>query len=205
MNTSGVREIGDMHDELTSVLKMCSSVKLEQQSKAPKQQPTEKPTKGAIDDTSFRMKSPQSPMSLLGMSHALLNEKSKISRAASCPSASTLKKERSVKFSKDVIIREHNITLGDQPWRGGPPVTLSWEQLNTCLIDLDEFENVRAGCRRTEPDLRIGGKERRNLLKTMAGFSDSDLLKAQRIKTHLRSDGRRRNLSGRRRSPPPAL
>jgi len=92
---------------------------------------------------------------------------------------------RSVKFG-GLTIREHAITIGDHPWKDGPPIALSWEQVNSKNVDLEEFERMREGSRRKEENLRRPGLERRQLLKQLGGFSDSELMKAQRFRTHIK-------------------
>lgn len=97
--------------------------------------------------------------------------------------------DRHVSFGDIVVLREHGITLGDHPWRDGPPIALSWEQIQSKRIDFEEFEKARTEVRRKEEDLRTSGMDRRQLLKERAGYSDSDLLKAERYRTHF--SGRR--------------
>ena len=93
-------------------------------------------------------------------------------------------KEHSVSFG-NLTVRELKITLGDHPWLDGPPVALSWEQVATATHSLDDFERIRDGERRTQDNLWMPGAERRDLLKDCGGFSERELVRAKRIRTHL--------------------
>jgi hypothetical protein len=108
--------------------------------------------------------------------------------------------KKSVKFG-GLVIREHKLTISDLPWRDGPPVTLSWEQVSLTHLDLEEFEERREGERRGQKDLRTTGADRRAMLKEQGGYSDSDLIRAEELKkafslsrSQPKSLSRRRNL-----------
>ena len=87
--------------------------------------------------------------------------------------------KKSVKFG-GLIIREHKLTIGDLPWRDGPPVALSWEQVRLRHMDLEEFELAREGERRLQKDLHTSAADRIGMLKEQGGYSDQDLLLAKR-------------------------
>mmetsp|Transcript_5899 Transcript_5899/g.9807 ORF Transcript_5899/g.9807 Transcript_5899/m.9807 type:complete len:201 (+) Transcript_5899:108-710(+) len=88
--------------------------------------------------------------------------------------------KKSVKFG-GLLIHEHSLTIGDLPWKDGPPVALSWEQVALKHLDLDEFEESREGERRQQKDLHTTAAHRRTMLKA-GGYSDSDLLRAEKLK-----------------------
>jgi len=106
--------------------------------------------------------------------------------SSSTTTTNTAPKPRRVKFG-NLTVSEHMITLGDHPWVDGPPIALSWEQVDSITMDVDDFERKRAGMRRKERNLRRSGSERESLLKEFAGFSATELLHARRIRTHIAS------------------
>lgn len=89
---------------------------------------------------------------------------------------------KSVKFGNRLVIREHKLTIADMPWKDGPPVALSWEQVALKHVDLEEYEELRGGVRRLQKDLRTTAADRRTMLKEHGGYSDSDLLRAEKLK-----------------------
>jgi hypothetical protein len=90
--------------------------------------------------------------------------------------------KKSVKFGGIVTIREHKLEIGNSSWRNGPPITLSWEQTHIQHIDLDDFERYREGGRRLKKDLWTSADDRRSMLKEVGGYSDKDLVLAERLK-----------------------
>lgn len=96
---------------------------------------------------------------------------------------------KSVKFG-GLVIREHKLEMSDLPWRNGPPITLSWEQICLRHVDLEEFERSREGERRLQKDLWTSAADRRCLLKEQAGYSDRDLMLAERIKKAIQLSSR---------------
>ena len=96
---------------------------------------------------------------------------------------------KSVKFG-GLLIREHKLEMSDLPWRNGPPVTLSWEQICLRHVDLEEFERSREGERRLLRDLWTSAADRRCMLKEQAGYSDRDLMLAERMKKAIQLSSR---------------
>ena len=97
------------------------------------------------------------------------------------PAPESGESKKSVKFG-GLVIREHKLLIGSSSWTNGPPITLSWEQTHIQHVDLDEFERFRAGGRRLPKDLWASADDRRIMLKEVGGYSDKDLLKAERLR-----------------------
>ena len=89
--------------------------------------------------------------------------------------------KKSVKFG-GLVIREHKLLIASRSWTNGPPITLSWEQTQVQHVDLDDFERSREGGRRPSKDLWASADDRRIMLKEVGGYSDKDLLQAERLR-----------------------
>lgn len=106
---------------------------------------------------------------------------------------------KTVKFG-ELVIHEHKLTIGDMPWKDGPPVALSWEQVcRRHYDDLDDYEQTRVHQPRRKDDLRTSAEDRREMLKESGGYTDSDLIQAERLKKAISSlsiRSRRRSSNG---------
>jgi hypothetical protein len=75
---------------------------------------------------------------------------------------STCKESRAVSF-KTVEIYEHAYELGDNPSvSNGPPLTISWEQQDVHLLDLNQYELSRDR-RKSKAQFRLTNKDRAHL------------------------------------------
>ena len=90
--------------------------------------------------------------------------------------------KKSVRFGGNIIIREHKLEIAKSSWRNGPPLTLSWEQTHIQHVDLNDFEKYRENGRRLQKDLWTSADDRRNMLKEVGGFSEEDLILAERLR-----------------------
>ena len=88
--------------------------------------------------------------------------------------------KKSVRFGGNITIREHKLEIANTSWRNGPPLTLSWEQTHIQHVDLDDFEKYREKGRRLQKDLWTSADDRRSMLKEVGGFSEKDLILAER-------------------------
>lgn len=106
---------------------------------------------------------------------------------------------KTVKFG-ELVIHEHKLTIGDMPWKNGPPLALSWEQVcQRQYDDLDDYEQARVHQPRRKDDLRTSAEDRREMLKESGGYTDSDLIQAERLKKAISSlsiRSRRRSSNG---------
>eukprot|EP00566_Odontella_aurita_P026193 CAMPEP_0113578294 /NCGR_PEP_ID=MMETSP0015_2-20120614/29393_1 /TAXON_ID=2838 /ORGANISM="Odontella" /LENGTH=174 /DNA_ID=CAMNT_0000482067 /DNA_START=215 /DNA_END=739 /DNA_ORIENTATION=- /assembly_acc=CAM_ASM_000160 len=95
--------------------------------------------------------------------------------------SSNKREGKSVSFS-DLEIREHSIIIGDHPFSSSLPVSLGWEHSQeTTIIDIETYEQGHAAYRRHGSDIRMSYFERKNRLKTIGGFSESAILKAEHL------------------------
>jgi len=64
-----------------------------------------------------------------------------------------------------IEVREHDLTLGDNPsCSNGPPVSIKWEHNNSYQMSIDDYESDR-GSRREKHELVIPREVRLNLVK----------------------------------------
>ena len=64
-----------------------------------------------------------------------------------------------------IEVREHNVTLGDNPsCSNGPPVSMKWEHNNSYQMSIDDYESER-GSRREKSELVIPREVRLHLIK----------------------------------------
>jgi len=94
--------------------------------------------------------------------------------------------KKKVSFS-NLEIREYSVVFGDHPSCANLPLTLGWGHSEEEIIDLNAWEQSRAGYRRHGHELRLTYFERKNVLKRVGGMSESDLVGHQ----HHRSSGDR--------------
>eukprot|EP00549_Striatella_unipunctata_P012796 CAMPEP_0118706894 /NCGR_PEP_ID=MMETSP0800-20121206/20858_1 /TAXON_ID=210618 ORGANISM="Striatella unipunctata, Strain CCMP2910" /NCGR_SAMPLE_ID=MMETSP0800 /ASSEMBLY_ACC=CAM_ASM_000638 /LENGTH=208 /DNA_ID=CAMNT_0006609573 /DNA_START=118 /DNA_END=744 /DNA_ORIENTATION=- len=92
--------------------------------------------------------------------------------------------EKSVSFSQHVVIREHDLVVGDHPCcDSGLPLALG-KQKEMKSMDFDQYElrrNLRR--RRSLEDMRLSYCERKIRLKEVSGMSESDLIVAEHSRT----------------------
>eukprot|EP00339_Tiarina_fusa_P010222 CAMPEP_0117024496 /NCGR_PEP_ID=MMETSP0472-20121206/18188_1 /TAXON_ID=693140 ORGANISM="Tiarina fusus, Strain LIS" /NCGR_SAMPLE_ID=MMETSP0472 /ASSEMBLY_ACC=CAM_ASM_000603 /LENGTH=245 /DNA_ID=CAMNT_0004730947 /DNA_START=222 /DNA_END=959 /DNA_ORIENTATION=- len=101
------------------------------------------------------------------------------SRSLAAMDSSSLRRggEQSVSFSK-VEIREYIVQLGDSPFCDGPPICLSNERQDECVIDALKFDEMRCRDRRRNLKyLRLSALERSQLLLSL-GYSMNDIAEA---------------------------
>ena len=88
------------------------------------------------------------------------------------------KKKREVSFST-VVVREYDMTLGDNPSCSyGPPVQLSWEFDEIVNLKLDEYERSRSK-RRSMRQMVLSYYRRCDILQS-AGYSSNEIRSATR-------------------------
>jgi hypothetical protein len=89
---------------------------------------------------------------------------------------------KKVRFDAPVLVREYPITLGfGGAYMDGPPITLGWEILSAQTMSLKAYER----CRR--PLIRKS-KQERTLLLSNLGFTEQEILQAERIAAAIRTD-----------------
>ena len=94
----------------------------------------------------------------------------------SCQSQNT-QKRKSVSFSI-ISIREHALMIGDHPYcTTGLPLSLDWGSSKTHVVDIDEYEKIRPQ-RRSGVQMKTTYLERKNLLKRVSGYNESDIKRA---------------------------
>mmetsp|Transcript_1108 Transcript_1108/g.1512 ORF Transcript_1108/g.1512 Transcript_1108/m.1512 type:complete len:257 (-) Transcript_1108:38-808(-) len=88
--------------------------------------------------------------------------------------------DRSVKFDK-VIIREYDVTVGDNPsCSGGVPISLSYEyNPHHKEISIDQYEDARIGQRCNASGMRINMHVRQHRLMSIWGVPFSEIRKAE--------------------------
>lgn len=90
-----------------------------------------------------------------------------------------------VTFDK-ITVREYGIVLGDNPaCRCGPSVSIGWEYDEFPALQLDDFESIREGNRRTKRGMLMDRSYRVRLLKRL-GYSESDIIDAFRANKKVR-------------------
>eukprot|EP00529_Nitzschia_sp_RCC80_P026573 CAMPEP_0113494544 /NCGR_PEP_ID=MMETSP0014_2-20120614/29159_1 /TAXON_ID=2857 /ORGANISM="Nitzschia sp." /LENGTH=279 /DNA_ID=CAMNT_0000388435 /DNA_START=54 /DNA_END=893 /DNA_ORIENTATION=+ /assembly_acc=CAM_ASM_000159 len=95
-----------------------------------------------------------------------------------------------VRFST-VEIREHNMTMGDNPSvSSGIPVTIEWNHANEFVCDLDVYEKLRPE-RRGRYDLVLPRSHRTALCYQSAGYSRSEILKQVKVVSVTKNERRR--------------
>lgn len=73
------------------------------------------------------------------------------------------KHRKTVSFG-DLLIRTHQVVLGDHPFcLSGCPMELSWEPEDEMIVSVDEFESLREP-RKQSSELRTTKQERREIL-----------------------------------------
>mmetsp|Transcript_10423 Transcript_10423/g.15408 ORF Transcript_10423/g.15408 Transcript_10423/m.15408 type:complete len:195 (-) Transcript_10423:182-766(-) len=108
-----------------------------------------------------------------------------IHRLSSFESTQPCEKQRnqnakSVSFSV-IKIREHSVVIGDHPCSSGLPLSLGWEHApEDLVVDLDDFEQIREDRRRHGSEMRMTYFQRKNLLKRVAGLTETDIVRAER-------------------------
>lgn len=83
-----------------------------------------------------------------------------------------------VSFSRFLEIREHSVTVGDHPCCDTLPLTLDWKHAPSNQIPFDDFESERALQRRPSRQLRLSYFERRDILRRIAGLTETDLMQS---------------------------
>ena len=73
-----------------------------------------------------------------------------------------IRKDAGVSFSS-VEIREYIVQLGDSPYAEGPPICLSNERQDECIIDAIQFDDMRIPDRRSGHTFRLSASERSRL------------------------------------------
>uniref|UniRef100_A0A6S9ADH0 Uncharacterized protein n=1 Tax=Ditylum brightwellii TaxID=49249 RepID=A0A6S9ADH0_9STRA len=90
------------------------------------------------------------------------------------------RKAKSVSFSA-IKIREHSVVIGDHPCSSGLALSLGWEHApEDLVVDLDDFEHIREYHRRHGSEMRMTYFQRKNLLKRVAGLTETDIVRAER-------------------------
>lgn len=104
---------------------------------------------------------------------------------------------RSVSFD-ELRIREFPVVLGDHPCcTSGLPVALGWECLKEVAVGVDQYERTR-GRRKSRNELRLGYKERRELIETEVGTGSRNSVTSTDVKRAERRLHRDRMSSSRR-------
>jgi hypothetical protein len=89
---------------------------------------------------------------------------------------------------KDVLIREYDQTVGDNPSVSyGPPISLDWDYKEIASVTLDEYEGGRAE-RRNLRQMILSYYQRRNLLAWQYGVSEEELKLAKRRANKCKSE-----------------
>lgn len=95
-----------------------------------------------------------------------------------------------------IEVRDYPLELGDHPeCSRGPPVTLSWQHLNSRTMEIEDYEASISSSKGRR--LRMTQYERTHMLKYVAGYEKEDLDKAekevQRVKhNRMRTNRRKR-------------
>lgn len=98
------------------------------------------------------------------------------------------KHKKSVSFGRYLEIREHALTIGDHPMcRDSFPLSLAWEHSETEMMELNKFEEQRQNHRRRGNDMKLSYFERKNLLRNIAGMTESEMREHQRLHESLPS------------------
>lgn len=98
-----------------------------------------------------------------------------------------LKRKPSEVSFQEVIIREYDQTLGDNPSTcSGPPVTLGWDYQQYMPINVDLYEMDR-GNRRNLRQMFINGQQRKNALIHLCGHSVDEVDKVLKEGEKIRS------------------
>mmetsp|Transcript_22728 Transcript_22728/g.37619 ORF Transcript_22728/g.37619 Transcript_22728/m.37619 type:complete len:197 (-) Transcript_22728:149-739(-) len=96
--------------------------------------------------------------------------------------------KKSVSFNQFLEIREHALTIGDHPLcRDALPLSLAWEHGETELMELNQYEEVRSGFRRSGNQMKLSYYERKNMLRKIAGMTEADMRDHQRMHQSLPS------------------
>eukprot|EP00529_Nitzschia_sp_RCC80_P026918 CAMPEP_0113482948 /NCGR_PEP_ID=MMETSP0014_2-20120614/23182_1 /TAXON_ID=2857 /ORGANISM="Nitzschia sp." /LENGTH=280 /DNA_ID=CAMNT_0000376481 /DNA_START=67 /DNA_END=909 /DNA_ORIENTATION=- /assembly_acc=CAM_ASM_000159 len=110
--------------------------------------------------------------------------------ATSTTTASDALRPSKVRFST-VEIREHNMTMGDNPSvSSGIPLTIEWNHANEFVCDLDVYEKLRPE-RRGRYDLVLPRSHRTALCYQSAGYSRSEILKQVKVVSVTKNERRR--------------
>mmetsp|Transcript_3932 Transcript_3932/g.7828 ORF Transcript_3932/g.7828 Transcript_3932/m.7828 type:complete len:181 (-) Transcript_3932:74-616(-) len=82
-----------------------------------------------------------------------------------------------VRFST-IHMRTYDRIVGDHPdVVVGPPLTFSWDYLETDAVEIDDYENTRAPKKRV---LRLSSITRKNLLRNVFEASEEDIIGAEK-------------------------
>lgn len=101
--------------------------------------------------------------------------------------------KKSVSFNSCLEVREHALTIGDHPFcKDSLPLSLAWEHADTEQFDLNNYEEQRSAYRRSGNDMKLTFFERKNMLRNIAGMTESQMRAHQRMHESLPST---RNLS----------
>jgi hypothetical protein len=93
----------------------------------------------------------------------------------------------------DVTIREYPIIVGDNPaGTGGPPLTIGWKHVSSVDLDIDKYEEARAGNRRKQQEIQMKQDYRKQLLRSL-GFSLAEMQKGTKAANIVRN--RRRHVN----------
>jgi hypothetical protein len=100
--------------------------------------------------------------------------------------------KKKVKFI-DVTIREYPIIVGVNPaGSGGPPMTICWEHVSSVDLDIDKYEEARAGNRRKQEEMKRNQDHRKRVLRSL-GFSLVEMQKGTKAANIVRNRRRRVN------------
>jgi hypothetical protein len=96
--------------------------------------------------------------------------------------------KKSVSFNRFLEIREHSLTVGDHPLcKDALPLSLAWEHGETEMMELNQYEKVRSGYRRSGNQMKLTYFERKNMLRRIAGMSEADMRRHQKMHQSLPS------------------
>jgi hypothetical protein len=86
-------------------------------------------------------------------------------------------------------MHSHVIELGDNPAVShGPPITLGWEETDSCKLSVDDYESRLEG-RRSKQELVLPGALREDRLREL-GYSRQELKEAVSVVKQIKIDRR---------------
>lgn len=137
---------------------------------------------------------PMKDMETLTLSTSACSSIASLSEIEELPTPRKMKgHKKSVSFNTYLEVREHALTIGDHPLcKDALPLSLAWEHGDTEQFDLNSYEEQRAAYRRSGNDMKLTYFERKNMLRNIAGMSESEMRAHQRMHESLPST---RNLS----------
>ena len=133
---------------------------------------------GALASANTVIRPPASQPSL-GWDNIFHDDPNFVADSQQSPQTNSFQRRRRVSFSQ-VHIREHSIAIGNHPCADSLPICLSWEHIDDPIaVDVDKFEQQRAGRRRKGANLTLTYFEKKNMLKRIAGVTEGDIRRAQ--------------------------